>query len=179
MRSAAHALLLAICLAVPGLAGAKRPEPVECPADVLAAMTAACPCEGAPQPDQTVVPWRNHGQYVRCVVHLRNAYRKAGCLDDTLKRTLGRCAARSTCGKDGAVLCCTYDLGTCSDATPGNALAEGVCSNDAAVPCDVAADCTKSSGKVVRDGGAACAERGGVDVGPGSVCTPCPPPPAN
>ena len=178
MRSAAHALLLAICLAAPNLAAAKRPEPVECPADVVAAMAAACPCDGAPQPDTTVVPWRNHGQYVRCVVHLRNAYRKAGCLDDTLKRTLARCAARSTCGKDSAVLCCTYDLGTCSDVTPGDAVAAGACSNDAAVVCDVAADCTKSHSSLARDG-AACLEKGGVDVGSGSVCTACPPPPAN
>ena len=164
MRFAAHALLLALCLSAPGLAAAKgKPEPVQCPADVLVAMAATCPCDGVVQPDTTVVPWRNHGQYMRCVVHQRNAYRKAGCLDDTLKRTIARCAARSTCGKEGRVLCCTYDLGTCS--------------NDAAVVCDVDADCTKSDATLARDG-ASCAERGGVDVGSGSVCTACPPPPA-
>ena len=173
MRFAARAMLLALALAAP--AGAKKPEPVECPPDVLAAMAVACPCDGTLQPDSTVAPWKNHGQYVRCVVHLRNAYRKSGCLDDTLKRTMARCAARSTCGKDGAVLCCKYELGTCSDATPGDAVAAGVCSNDAALACDVAADCTKSSGSVVRDE-ATCSERNGVAVGSGSVCTPCPPP---
>lgn len=167
MRFAARAMLLVLVLAAP--AGAKRPEPVECPSDVLAAMAVACPCDG------TLEPWKNHGQYVRCVVHLRNAYRKAGCLDDTLKRTITRCAARSTCGKDGAVLCCKYDLGTCSDATPGDTVPAGVCSNDAALACDVAADCTKSSGSVTRDE-ATCSERNGVAVGSGSVCTPCPPP---
>jgi hypothetical protein len=178
MRFAAHALLLALCLSAPGLAAAKgKPEPVQCPADVLVAMAATCPCDGVVQPDTTVVPWRNHGQYMRCVVHQRNAYRKAGCLDDTLKRTIARCAARSTCGKEGRVLCCTYDLGTCSDVTPGDATPAGTCSNDAAVVCDVDADCTKSDATLARDG-AACAERGGVDVGSGSVCTACPPPPA-
>jgi len=92
MRFAARAMLLALALAAP--AGAKKPEPVECPPDVLAAMAVACPCDGTLQPDSTVAPWKNHGQYVRCVVHLRNAYRKSGCLDDTLKRTMARCAAR-------------------------------------------------------------------------------------
>jgi hypothetical protein len=177
MRSAAHGLLLALCLAVPGVAGAKRPEPVDCPTDtdVVGAVAAACPCDGELQPDTTVLPWRNHGQYVRCVTHMRNAYRKAGCLTDDLKRTMTRCAARSSCGKEGAVLCCTYDLGTCSDPAPGDATMAGVCSNDGAVACDVAADCTKSSGKVARSS-EACVERGGVDVGSGGVCTPCPPP---
>jgi len=177
MRLAQYALLLAICLAIPGGVAARgKPEPIPCPADVVAAVAAACPCDGSPQPDSSIVPWRNHGEYVRCVVHLRNQYRKSDCLDDTLKRSLARCAARSTCGKDGKVLCCTYDLGTCSDPTP-DAVKAGVCNNDAAVACDVAADCTKSKASIAPDG-AACAERGGVDVGPGSVCTPCPPPPA-
>ena len=171
-----HTLLLAICLAIPGGAAAKRPEPIPCPPDVSAAVAAACPCGGEVQPDTSVVPWKNHGQYVRCVVKFRNVLRKSDCLDDTLKRTISRCAARSTCGKEGRVLCCKYDLGTCSDPTP-DGTPTGVCSNDGAVACDVADDCTKSTSSLSRNG-EACVESGGVDVGPGSVCTPCPPPPA-
>src|SRR5207247_4586446 len=48
-------------------------------------------------------------------VHLRNALRKAGCLTADTRRTLARCAARATCGKETAVLCCTTETGTCSD----------------------------------------------------------------
>ncbi|HEY3189684.1 MAG TPA: hypothetical protein VGJ70_19500 [Solirubrobacteraceae bacterium] len=172
----AMSLLLAVCVVTPGVARAKgKPAPVECPADVAAAIATACPCDGAPQPDTTLAPWGNHGAYVRCVVHLRNDLRKGGCLDDTLKRTLARCAARSTCGKETAVLCCRYELGTCNDPAPGDTVAAGTCSNDPALGCDVSADCTKSEGKIARDE-ASCAERGGVAVGSGSVCAPCPPP---
>jgi len=178
MRFAVHLVLLAICLA-PGLAAAKgKPEPVECPGDVAAALAATCPCDGSPQADSTVVPWRNHGQYVRCVVHLRNAYSKAGCIDDSLKRSLARCAARSTCGKEGTVLCCKYDLGTCSDLVPGDATASGTCSNEGSVVCDVDADCTTSQSSVAHNDGA-CLAHGGVDVGAGSACPACPPRPAN
>jgi hypothetical protein len=70
---------------------------------------------------------------VKCVVHLRNDLRKAGCLDAAAKRTIASCAARSTCGKEGAVLCCVYDTsGTCSD-TVADGVPAGVCSNDATI----------------------------------------------
>ncbi len=110
-------------------------NPHECPTDVGACLAESCPCgsDGA---------WKNHGQYVKCVVHLRNDLRKAGCLDAAAKRTIASCAARSTCGKEGAVLCCVYDTSaTCSDAAPGDGTAAGVCSDDATKPCDTAADC--------------------------------------
>jgi hypothetical protein len=152
-----------------------RPQPVTCPDDVAVAIAEECPCDGKVMPDSSVQPWRNHGKYVSCVVRFRNALRKAGCLDDAARRTIARCAARSTCGKEGAVLCCVYEPGTCSDPVPGDMVAAGACSNDAALVCDVDADCTKSSGGIARDE-AVCAERGGVVVGGGSVCTPCPPP---
>ncbi len=84
---------------------AQPPGPVTCPPDVGAALAAQCPCDSS-GPGQS---WKNHGQYVSCVVRFRNDLRKAGCLDDTAKRTIARCAARSTCGKAGAVLCCNYD----------------------------------------------------------------------
>jgi hypothetical protein len=149
----------------------------QCPEDVGAALAAACPCD-APGQGQS---WRNHGQYVKCVVHLRNQLRKDGCLDDEAKRAIARCAARSTCGKEGAVLCCRYDTsGTCSDALPGDGTPAGACSNDAAVACDTAADCIVAIGgpKLSRRA-ERCTERGGVVVGGGSVCSACPlPPPA-
>ena len=154
---------------------AQPPGPVTCPPDVGAALAAACPCD-ASGPGQS---WKNHGGYVSCVVHLRNDLRKAGCLDDAAKRTIARCAARSTCGKAGAVLCCNYDTsGTCSDLTPGNFIQEGVCSNDATVPCDTATDCIVATGAPrVKRSAEQCTDKGGTPVGGGSVCSACPIPP--
>src|SRR5712692_11133956 len=119
----------------------------------------------------------HHGQYVSCIVRFRNALRKAGCFtDDSIRRTLARCAARSTCGKD-TVLCCHYDLGTCNDPMPGDTVAAGTCSNDPTVACDTSADCTKSTARIAHDAGACTVDGGVVVVGGGSVCAPCPPPP--
>ncbi len=153
-----------------------RPDPITCPTDVAAALAEMCPCDGKMMPDDSVQPWRNHGQYVSCFVRFRNALRKASCFtDDSVRRTLARCAARSTCGKATAVRCCTYELGTCSDPMPGNMTAEGSCSNDPALVCDSATDCTQSSARITR-GADACTADGGTVVDGGSVCEPCPPP---
>jgi hypothetical protein len=153
----------------------------ECPEDVGAAVAAACPCEGNGNGNGNGNGgWKNHGQYMKCVVHLRNDLRKAGCLDAEAKRTIAKCAARSTCGKEGAVLCCVYDTsGTCSDLLPGDEIAEGVCSNDEEVVCDTAVDCITAKGPKVSRHPEGCTDRGGTVVGTGSVCGGCPiPPPA-
>jgi hypothetical protein len=117
---------------------------------------------------------------VSCVVRYRNDLRKAGCLDDIAKRTIAKCAARSTCGKEGAVLCCVYDTsGTCSDLAPGDGTQAGVCSNDAAKICDTAIDCITATGPKVSRHLENCTDKGGTPVGGGSVCSACPiPPPA-
>src|SRR5688572_9644763 len=101
-RSTMHAsrrlLVLALLLVVlPAGAAARRnrPEPIVCPVDVTVALAAACPCDAA----------KNHGQYVRCVARFKNMLRKGGCLTDAERGVL-RCAARSTCGRPEAVLCC-------------------------------------------------------------------------
>lgn len=175
MRNTASILILAAVLV--GTASAKgRPQPMTCPPDVGVALAETCPCAGKMMPNGTVAPWRNHGQYQSCVVHLRNALRKSGCLTDDERRTIARCAARSTCGKD-TVLCCHYDLGTCSDPMPGDMVAAGTCSNQPTVACDVSDDCSTSTSRIVHDA-TVCAADGGVVVdGGGSICTPCPPPP--
>ena len=141
-------------------------------------MAESCPCAA----DHGNSAWKNHGQYVKCVVHLRNDLRKAGCLDAAAKRTIASCAARSTCGKEDAVLCCTYDTSaTCDgDSLPGDGTAAGLCSSDGTTACDTATDCiTVVRGpKVARDADA-CAAKGGTSIGGGSVCSGCPlPPPA-
>ena len=151
------------------------PTDGSCPTDVGACLAESCPCAA----DHGGQAWRNHGQYVKCVVHLRNDLRKAGCLDDAAKRTIASCAARSTCGKEGAVLCCVYDSSqTCSD-TVADGVPNGTCSTSGAV-CDTATDCiTVVKGPKVSRHDTSCTDHGGTIVGSGSVCGGCPlPPPA-
>jgi len=97
MHASRGLLVLALLLVLPAAAGARRgkPQPIVCPDDVSAALALECPCDAA----------QNHGQYVRCVARFRNALRKGGCLTDADRGVL-RCAARSTCGRPGAVVCC-------------------------------------------------------------------------
>src|SRR3989442_13119516 len=157
--------------------GRGKPTPITCPADVVSAMAEQCPCAGKMLPDGSVAAWRNHGKYVSCVVHLRNALRKAGCLTADTRRTLARCAARSTCGKETTVLCCLTDTGVCSDPAPGDGTAAGTCSNAAQMACDTNADCTETRAHLASDE-AACTASGGARTGGGGGCasrTPSPP----
>ena len=176
MRKIAWLLGVAV-LAGASMVSAKPPAPGgNCPPDVGAALAAACPCDASSGGQA----WKNHGGYVSCVVHFRNDLRKAGCLDDTSKRTIASCAARSTCGKPGAVLCCHYDTsGTCvGDPTPGDGTKAGTCSNDATILCDVDTDCiTVTSGPSVKRSADLCIAKGGTPVGSGSKCSACPLPP--
>jgi hypothetical protein len=144
--------------------GKGRPEPMPCPQDVDAAIAAACPCDGTVMPDSTIEPWRNHGQYVRCVVKYRNRLWKSDCIDKAERRQTRRCAARSTCGKADRVRCCVSQTGTCSDT--------GTCSNDDERSCASDTDCTKTKVRMTR-GDAQCIERGGTVDGTGSICTAC------
>src|SRR5690242_11377576 len=87
MLHATRLVVLITALALATTIGAKeKRRSAPCP-DVAAAVAAACPCAGA---------WKNHGQYVRCVVHTRHAMRKAGCSRDALSGVVVA-AARSTC----------------------------------------------------------------------------------
>jgi hypothetical protein len=162
-------MLSALALGLLILSGSAAAQP--CPDDPEATIAAACPC-GADGQGQA---WLNHGKYVSCVVRLRNDLRRQGCLDSQTQRLIARCAARSTCGKEGAVLCCTYDTsGVCSDATPGNLVAEGTCSNDTDIACDTNTDCVTVKGPKVKRHAESCTLRGGTVVGTGSVCAGCP-----
>ena len=153
--------------------GKGKPAPITCPTDVVLAMDEQCPCAGKMLPDGSVAAWRNHGQYVSCVVHLRNALRKAGCLTADMRRTLARCASRSTCGKTMAELCCVTEMGVCSDPNPGDGTAAGTCSNAVEMACDTNADCTATLPHIAPDD-TTCMARGGTSAGAGSVCDPCP-----
>jgi hypothetical protein len=133
---------------------------VQCSADatcVAADIDAACPCDGA----------SNHGQHQSCVVHLRNTLRKDGCPTDGI----APCAARSTCGKPSAVLCCQVTgTGTCTIPVGSTS---GTCSDNAAITCSTDADCTVLKGPKVAHDAAACTARGGYSSGTGSVCAGC------
>ncbi len=166
------AVLLALTLSIPAQGWAKgKPAPVACPLDVAQAVAAACPCNGTPE-DPGLLPWRNHGEYVRCVAHYRNALRKAGCLSSAEKRSVVRCAAQAPCGKPGApIVCCTTTLGVCSDALP-DGIPAGTCSNAPTVGCDVATDCAVTTTSFVDDP-VGCTAGGGTVEGDGAVCSVC------
>ncbi len=103
MRLAVRLLVLLGALTLPTASPAKgKPQPTVCPPDVAAAVAAACPCAGT---------WKNHGQYVSCVAHERNVLRKGGCLTGDARKRMTRCAARSTFGKGGPVVCCPLPPG--------------------------------------------------------------------
>src|SRR5262245_55960189 len=114
-------------------------------ASAKAAIDADCPCAGLPDGDGGTVPWKNHGQYVRCVTkakktEARNANVGRQCLKGAVP-----CAANSTCGKSSAVACVTTS-GTClNDPSPGDAVAAGICDNDSVKGCDTDADCSVAS----------------------------------
>jgi hypothetical protein len=123
---------------------------------------ATCPCAGPSDGSGGSIAWRNHGQYVRCVAHaVRDAARAAGA-KRRCGKALVRCAARSSCGKDGAVACLVPAGGTCVD---------GACSDDPAVACLTDAECAASACSVLS--GDECTALGGVG-GPGSCCSASP-----
>jgi hypothetical protein len=145
------------------------PAHAQCPTDIGAAISAECSCAGP----KTGGVWKNHGQFQRCVVQYRNTLRRQGCLNAATQKTIASCAARSTCGKPDAVLCCTVTgTGTCN-AQPDGSLK---CSNDGSKACLSAADCTKTSGPRMRRDATACTSHGGYVSGVGSVCAGCTPP---
>ena len=168
-----HVTMIGFVLLALGAIG--RPAAGACPEDAGAAVAAACPCEGRDNGSGGHDAWKNHGKYVSCVVRFRNDLRRQGCLTREANRDIARCAARSTCGKEGATLCCYYAFGDCSDPAPGDLVVAGTCSNDADVACDTDADCTTSRIKVRRND-LVCTAQGGVAVGGGSVCAGCPAP---
>jgi hypothetical protein len=134
-------------------------------ADCIAAdVAAACPCTEAANPPGV---WKNHGQYVVCVVHERNKLRKEGC---SITPRIASCSARSTCGKPTAVLCCKPSTGTCMIPSGSTT---GTCSNNRRVTCTTDADCSLLVGPHLRMSADSCTGAGGYVSGTGSVCSGC------
>jgi hypothetical protein len=167
-------LLAGLCL-VAVTAHAGKPEspgggngggPAACdPAAVEAALAdiaATCPCEGRTDETGALVPWKNHGKYVRCVAQATKAAvaESSGALTRRCLKQSVRCAARSTCGKREGIVNCTFTTsGTCSG---------GTC--DDGEECATDADCAVSRCSF-RPSAEACTASGGV-AGLGSCCAP-------
>ena len=140
-----------------------------CPPDPAVALAAACPCTGKTGPSG-VVPWKNAGQYTTCVVKFRNQLRKGRCITPAVGGEMVSCAAQSTCGKRGSVLCCLRETGTCVDPTPTDGIPGGSCSNEEDKACTTDADCTLVNA-IVAKSPTVCTTNGGTPAGQGSVCT--------
>jgi hypothetical protein len=99
MKFLAHCVLgFGLVLASTGIASAKCTDDAAVAA-ARAAAEAECGCATA----------SNHGQYVSCVAGVAKALADSGDLPRECKGEVVRCAARSTCGKPGAVTCCRID----------------------------------------------------------------------
>lgn len=81
-------------------------------ASARAAIDAQCDCAGA----------ATHGAYVACARGVLKGLAQSGALRKSCTGTVQRCAARSTCGKPGAVTCCRTDR---------NGVTKGALKNDA------------------------------------------------
>ncbi len=158
---------IALSIGLTSTAEAARPAPCDpeillpsgqCPADVGAAVAQCCPCD-APS-------FTNHGGYVRCVAHAANALRKAGCLDDSARRSIKKCAARSTCGKPGFVTCCQSRPGVCGP--------NGECTRtDPPVSCTTDEECPPQVRCTTKRSVELCVAAGGTPGAPGSCCGAC------
>jgi hypothetical protein len=95
---------------------------------------------------------KNHGQFVSCVAHAV----KASGIPTNCKGKVTRCAARSTCGKEGFSTCTP----TCDTTT-------GTCVNDPTVTCTTNSDCGRCH---TRPSGTCPA---GTTEGSGSCCPTC------
>jgi hypothetical protein len=119
---------------------------------VQATLDEECPCNLA----------ANHGSYVRCVAQVVNRLAKAGTIAKNCKGKIRRCAARSVCGKEGAVICQIPRVGSCDGAT---------CPDGTACVSD--ADCgTKCK---IKRSAEQCLARGGMVTDSPTCCADCSP----
>ena len=149
-----------------GVGGRALAEPPDCePARcaVQSAVDSQCPCFGVP----TGTASANHGRYVSCVAHAVNKLSKQGDVPTNCKGKIRRCAARSICGKEGAVICRIPRLGTCDTST-------GTCVENAALACTSDADCVLEMRCKMKRSADLCMEKGGiVDTTATSCCPGC------
>jgi hypothetical protein len=101
VRPARSLVLLATLVAARAALAACGDEPVDAAevAAVRAQVDAQCDCAGAP----------THGAHVHCAAGVARTAVDAGALRTECRGTVVRCAAKSTCGRPGAVTCCRTD----------------------------------------------------------------------
>ena len=87
----------------------------------------------------------NHGAYVSCIIRELNALVQSNTLPRSCKGKAKKCAARSTCGKPGAVTCCLanqsgHGHSKCSvTSSAGSCAAKGGCAGNFSSCCDACA----------------------------------------
>jgi hypothetical protein len=113
-----------------------------------------CPCAGLPNDIAGTVPWKNHGQYVRCVTKAKkteaqNASVARQCLKDVVP-----CAANSTCGRSSDDVACVTTSGACQS--------DGTCDNDPTKTCATNTECSVASCAVMSPD--ECTSAGGSDA---------------
>jgi hypothetical protein len=102
---------------------------------------------------------QTHVQYVRCVAGSAADANAQGLLGHC-REALKRCAARSTCGKTGNFVSCSFTL-------PGSC--DGTVCQDGVTPCTGAQDCPARMRCSLRPSAEACHASGGLP-GVGSCC---------
>lgn len=100
-------------------------EPARCA--VQTTINTECPCG----------PADNHGRYVSCVAHVVRRLAADGTIPINCKGKVTRCAARSTCGKDGFVTC---HIPT-DDCVIAPGAPSGTCAEDPTIVCLTDLDC--------------------------------------
>jgi hypothetical protein len=142
-----------VSLALPLAARAAAPdcEPARCAVQVRVATE--CPCESA----------TNHGRYVSCVAHIVNQLAHDGTIPTNCKGKVTRCAARSTCGKEGFVTC-SIPTDTCDTTT-------FTCVSDPTIACQTDLDC--GSRCKISSSGDLCTAKGGFVGTSTSCCAAC------
>ena len=119
-------------------------------------ITGRCPCEGN----------RNHGQYVKCVGQVIRELTKANPEFKNCRGKMVRCAARSTCGKDGFVTCNRVELGVCDPALL-------TCSEPVGQACATNDDCIISSRCSTKRSAESCTDHGGIVGLSPTCCSSC------
>jgi hypothetical protein len=90
-------LLASAALAI--LCAWSAPLLASCDLAASALASSYCPCDGGG------TPWRNHGLYVACVQSNAASIARSGGSEVSCRSALTACAARSVCGRPGAVVC--------------------------------------------------------------------------
>jgi hypothetical protein len=120
MKTTLLAMVMVTVAAAGGRAAPVDCEPARCA--VQATIAANCPCAAD-----------NHGRYVSCVAHAVKQAAADGTIPINCKGKVVRCAARSTCGKDGFVVC-QIPTDACDPTTLH-------CVGDTSIACTTDLDC--------------------------------------